>query len=49
MTAIVLFGVMVDRPPLTFRSLSVAALAVLMLGPEALVHPSFQSLETFSD
>jgi len=42
MTAIVLFGVMVDRPPLTFRSLSVAALAVLMLGPEALVHPSFQ-------
>ena len=42
MTAIVLVGVMVDRPPLTFRSLSVAALAVLMLAPEALVHPSFQ-------
>jgi competence protein ComEC len=42
MTAIVLIGVLVDRPPLTFRSLSVAALAVLMLAPEALVHPSFQ-------
>jgi competence protein ComEC len=42
MTAIVLLGVMVDRPPLTFRSLSVAALAVLLLSPEALVHPSFQ-------
>ncbi len=42
MTAIVLVGVLVDRPPLTFRSLSVAALAVLMLAPEALVHPSFQ-------
>jgi competence protein ComEC len=42
MTAIVLVGVMVDRPPLTFRTLSVAALAVLMLAPEALVHPSFQ-------
>ncbi len=42
MTAIVLIGVMVDRPPLTFHSLSVAALAVLVLAPEALVHPSFQ-------
>jgi competence protein ComEC len=42
MTAIVLVGVLVDRPPLTFRSLSVAALAVLMLAPEAVVHPSFQ-------
>jgi competence protein ComEC len=42
MTAIVLVGVLVDRPPLTFRSLSVAALAVLVLAPEALVHPSFQ-------
>jgi competence protein ComEC len=42
MTAIVLVGVLVDRPPLTFRSLAVSALAVLMLAPEALVHPSFQ-------
>ena len=37
-----LVGVLVDRPPLTFRSLSVSALAVLLLAPEALVHPSFQ-------
>jgi competence protein ComEC len=42
MIAIVLLGVMADRPPLTFRSLSVAALAVLLLSPESLVHPSFQ-------
>ena len=42
MTAIVLLGVMVDRPTLTFRTLSVAALAVLVLAPEAVAHPSFQ-------
>ena len=42
MIAIVLIGVMVDRPTLTFRTLTVAALGVLMLAPEAIVHPSFQ-------
>ena len=42
MTAIVLIGVMADRPTLTFRTLSVAALAVLLLAPEAVAHPSFQ-------
>ena len=42
MVAIVLVGVMVDRPTLTFRTLTVAALAVLLLAPEAVVHPSFQ-------
>ena len=42
MTAIVLIGVMADRPALTFRSISVAALAVLVLAPEAVVNPSFQ-------
>ena len=42
MIAIVLIGVMVDRPTLTFRTLTVAALAVLLLAPEAVVHPSFQ-------
>src|SRR5262245_5999621 len=42
MIAIVLAGVMVDRPTLTFRTLTVAALAVLFLAPEAVVHPSFQ-------
>jgi competence protein ComEC len=42
MVGIVLVGVMVDRPTLTFRTLTVAALGVLLLAPEAIVHPSFQ-------
>lgn len=42
MTAIVLIGVMFDRPALTLRTISVAALAVLLVAPQALVHPSFQ-------
>ena len=42
MIAIVLVGVMVDRPTLTFRTLTVAAFGVLLLAPEAIVHPSFQ-------
>jgi competence protein ComEC len=42
MIAIVLVGVMLDRPTLTFRTLAVAAIAVLMLAPQAVVHPSFQ-------
>ena len=42
MIAIVLIGVMLDRPALTFRTLTVAALCVLLLAPEAVVHPSFQ-------
>jgi competence protein ComEC len=42
MTAIVLIGVMADRAALTLRTLAVAAMAVLLLAPEAVVHPSFQ-------
>lgn len=42
MIAIVLVGVMVDRPTLTFRTLTVAALGVLLLAPQAIIHPSFQ-------
>src|SRR5208282_2833715 len=42
MTAVVLIGVMADRPALTLRTIAVAALAVLLLAPEAVVHPSFQ-------
>jgi len=42
MIAIVLVGVMVDRPALTFRTLTAAALGVLLLAPEAVVSPSFQ-------
>jgi competence protein ComEC len=33
---------MIDRPTLTFRTLSVAAIAVLLVAPQAVVHPSFQ-------
>jgi ComEC/Rec2-related protein len=42
MIAIVLIGVMLDRPTLTLRTLTVAALGVLVLAPESVVHPSFQ-------
>jgi len=42
MTAIVLIGVMADRPALTLRTLAIAAFAVLLLAPQAVVHPSFQ-------
>src|SRR6185437_4935590 len=42
MIAIVLVGVMLDRATLTFRTISVAALCVLVLSPQAVAHPSFQ-------
>jgi competence protein ComEC len=42
MVAIVLTGVMVDRPTLTFRTLSIAAFVVLTLAPQAVLTPSFQ-------
>jgi competence protein ComEC len=42
MTAIVLLGVMVDRPALTLRTLAVAAFAVMLFAPQGVVHPSFQ-------
>src|SRR5271157_3336554 len=42
MTAVVLIGIMADRPALTLRTIAVAALAVMVLVPEAVVHPSFQ-------
>ena len=42
MIAIVLVGVMLDRPILTLRTVTIAALVVLLLAPEAVVHPSFQ-------
>ena len=42
MIAIVLLGVIFDRPTLTFRTISVAAVTVLALAPQAIVHPSFQ-------
>jgi competence protein ComEC len=42
MTAVVLIAIMVDRRAITFRTLAVAAMIVLAIAPEALVHPSFQ-------
>jgi competence protein ComEC len=42
MIAIVLIGVMLDRPVLTLRSVTIAALVVLAFAPEAVAHPSFQ-------
>ncbi|EJW12173.1 Competence protein [Rhodovulum sp. PH10] len=42
MTAIVLVGVIAGRRALTLRTLSIAAFAVMLLSPEAVVHPSFQ-------
>jgi competence protein ComEC len=42
MTAVLLIAVMVDRRAVTFRTLAVAAMLVLVMFPEALVHPSFQ-------
>ena len=42
MTAVVLIAVIVDRRAITFRTLAVAALIVLAVAPESLVHPSFQ-------
>jgi len=42
MVAIVLIGVMFDRPALTLRTITIAALVVLLMAPETLVHPSFQ-------
>ena len=42
MIAVVLTGVLFDRPTLTMRTLTVAALLVLVFSPEAVVHPSFQ-------
>jgi competence protein ComEC len=42
MTAVVLLGVMADRPVLTLRTIALAALAVMAIAPEAVIHPSFQ-------
>lgn len=42
MTAIVLIGVIYDRPALTLRTIAVAALVLLTISPESIVHPSFQ-------
>ncbi|MHA1544365.1 MAG: ComEC/Rec2 family competence protein [Alphaproteobacteria bacterium] len=42
MVAIVLLAVLVDRRAISMRLVSIAAIAVLTINPEALLHPSFQ-------
>ncbi|HEY5278861.1 MAG TPA: ComEC/Rec2 family competence protein [Pseudolabrys sp.] len=42
MIGIVLIGVLMDRPALTFRTITLAAFGVLLLAPQAVAHPSFQ-------
>jgi competence protein ComEC len=42
MIALVLLGVMLDRPAITLRTLAIAAFVVLGLTPEALLNPGFQ-------
>jgi competence protein ComEC len=42
MIAVVLVGVLFDRPSVTMRTLTVPALVVLIFAPQAVVHPSFQ-------
>ena len=42
MTLILLGAVLADRPALTMRNLAFAALAVIVLEPEALLGASFQ-------
>lgn len=42
MIAVVLLGVLIDRPALTVRTLATAAVVLLLLTPEAILHPSFQ-------
>jgi hypothetical protein len=42
MTAIVLIAGMVDRSALKLRNLALAALGVMLVAPEAVVHPSFR-------
>jgi len=42
MTSVMLLAVLLDRQPVSLRSISLAAVAVLLLQPEALMGPSFQ-------
>ena len=42
MINVVLLGVLFDRPALTMRTLTIAALVALLFARESIVHPSFQ-------
>lgn len=42
MIAIVLFGVLIDRPALTLRTLAAAVVITLVISPDAILNPGFQ-------
>ena len=42
MVAVALIAIMLNRPPITLRALTVAALLILTLRPESLTHVGFQ-------
>src|SRR5665648_247810 len=42
MMSIFLVAVMLDRPAITMRNVALAALAILIVAPESLFHPSFE-------
>jgi competence protein ComEC len=42
MLSIILLAVVLDRTALTLRTLAIAAFIVMLIAPEAVVHPSFQ-------
>lgn len=42
MTSVVLFAILIDRSALSMRLVAWAALAILLVSPEALLNPSFQ-------
>jgi len=42
MISLILMGVIIDRPAVTLRNVTLAALAILLMMPHALISPSFQ-------
>lgn len=42
MTSLIMVGILIDRNTVTLRNVALAAMAVLILFPEALISPSFQ-------
>lgn len=42
MVSVMLFAICIDRPALSLRAVAIAALAVLIMSPEALIGPGFQ-------
>lgn len=42
MTSVIFFAVMIDRRALSLRNVAIAATLILMISPEAILHPGFQ-------